>query len=173
MVDSGGSASGRIVELDFTPPNLDETEWAEATRIVKEQLSPDYDLAIDPGEQQPVILSVPEEDISPSWETLRTHSAEVVDTIEKYEDPPLPSFADDEAADLRVYPLWRNGQSKTDDPGSVVISMKMGKVVSFNESAPEPERGSGIGAGPPQPRSVIGRLFSRIGSWVGGVGRFR
>ncbi len=139
MANESGRQPQEIIELDVTPPDLDQAEWDRATRIVKQQLSPDYDLAIQPGEQPQVIVRVRAENMSPSWEDLRNHCARVAENIPKFEEPALPAFADDEAAELRLYPIRRKDRPPDEKPKSVIISLKSGKVVSFNQSEPEPE----------------------------------
>jgi hypothetical protein len=139
MADDSGRQSQEIVELDVTPPDLDQSEWDRATSIVQAQVSPDYDLAIQPGEQPQVSVRVREENMSPSWEEMRTHCARIAEAIPQYDEPALPSFADDEAADLRLYPIRRNDRTPDEKPNSVIISLKSGKVVSFNQSEPGSE----------------------------------
>ncbi|MBA2468536.1 MAG: hypothetical protein H0V37_03955 [Chloroflexia bacterium] len=142
MTDDSGRESQEIVELDVTPPELDQSEWDRATSIIKEHLSPDYDLAIQPGQQRRAVVRVREENMSPSWEELRAHCARIAETIQQYEKPELPSFADDEAAELRLYPIRRKDRPTDEEPNSVVISLESGKVVSFNQSEPESEESS-------------------------------
>lgn len=134
---------GDILELDFTPRFLDEQEWDDVSDIIMTQVSPDYELAVNYGAQQRVTMRVPVEDISPEWETLHAHCAEMLKKLPHSDDPPLPSPAGD-GADLRLYPVRHKGQSPDEPPTPVVIAWRNGKgtVVSFNAAEPEIEESS-------------------------------
>ncbi len=143
MREDDTQQSGEILELDFTPRFLEKQEWDDVRNIVMQQVSPDYDLAVNYGEQPPVTMIVPVEDISPGWEALRAHYTELLGTLTHCDDPPLPPSSGD-WSDLRLYPVRHKDQSLDEPPTTVVIAWQNGEgtVISFNSAEPEMEESS-------------------------------
>jgi hypothetical protein len=169
MALDAGRDPGRIVEFDLTPPALTDEQWQAANEIIQKELSSEYSLAINPGSQERVIAKVPAADLSPSWEVLRAHCVELARQIPPSQNLPLPPITNDNLEQLQLLPIRTKDQAADEDPLSVVISLKTGKVVSFNESAPEPDPE----LAPPNPFGMFRRLLREIGSRFRGPRRSR
>jgi hypothetical protein len=130
MAKDDGQQSGKVVPLDFTPRELGDAERARVTGILERRL-PGYELAVDPGQPDQVIVDVPEEGVSPPWPALQSHARRMLEGA----GTPVPAPPDSPrpGADLRIYPIRRKGQAASDRQTTVVIAMKSGTIVSFNQ----------------------------------------